>query len=84
MHPEQESAGWDLVVQTPLSYAFGSHMFSTLGSGGHIYTLSTQEAEGSISLRSRPAWSPEQGLGQPGLKKSYQTKTQTAATTVSL
>lgn len=42
MHPEQESAGWDLVVQTPLSYAFGSHVFSTLGSGGHTFTLRRQ------------------------------------------
>lgn len=72
MHPGQESAGRDLVVQTPLSY--GSHVFSTLGSGGHTFTPTSQEAEGSRSLWSRPAWSPEQVTGQQCSKSQTKQK----------
>ena len=35
----------------------------------HTFNLSTQEAESGRSLSSKPAWSTEQVLGQPGLHR---------------
>lgn len=38
-------------------------------SGEHAFSPCTQEAEADKSLRSRTAWSIEQGPSQPGLHK---------------